>query len=136
MVLIGITRMESWIDPALRRPGRLERSVLLSFPDHDARRRILLEELRELRYKSQNDYADLSTLECLLDRAANETEGFTGAALIAVCDFAKMQASKEYFLTRSGNMSTSTSYVTGNEPFVTPRLILNAIYEHKGGRQA
>lgn len=65
------------VDPALRRPGRLDRTLLVLPPDLDARKRILSLHLRER-----------PTEEVDLDRLASLTEFYSGADLAHVCETA------------------------------------------------
>lgn len=69
------------IDPALRRPGRLDRTLLVLPPDEPARAAILHTHLRERPVEG----IDLQVL-------ARMTEGLTGADLSHVCDSAAEKA--------------------------------------------
>ena len=69
------------IDPALRRPGRLDRTLLVLPPDEPARATILHTHLRERPVEG----IDLQVL-------ARMTEGLTGADLSHVCDSAAEKA--------------------------------------------
>ena len=69
------------IDPALRRPGRLDRTLLVLPPDEPARATILHTHLRERPVEG----IDLQVL-------APMTEGLTGADLSHVCDSAAEKA--------------------------------------------
>ena len=69
------------IDPALRRPGRLDRTLLVLPPDEPARATILHTHLRERPVEG----IDLQVL-------ARMTEGLTGADLSHVCDSAAERA--------------------------------------------
>lgn len=65
------------IDPALRRPGRLDRSVAVLPPDGPARAAILRHELARRPIEGID-----------LDRLSRDTEGFTGADLSYLCESA------------------------------------------------
>ena len=69
------------IDPALRRPGRLDRTLLVLPPDEPARATILHTHLRERPVEGIN-----------LQILARMTEGLTGADLSHVCDSAAEKA--------------------------------------------
>ena len=69
------------IDPALRRPGRLGRTVLVVPPDLEARRAIFESNLIERPVENID-----------LDVLARKTEGFTGADISAICETAAEQA--------------------------------------------
>ncbi|QIK73612.1 AAA family ATPase [Propioniciclava coleopterorum] len=65
------------IDPALRRPGRLDRTVLVLPPDEAARLAIL-----------GHGFADRPTQGLDLARVAKQTDGYTGADLAHLCESA------------------------------------------------
>jgi len=65
------------VDPALRRPGRLDRTVLVLPPDAPARRRILDLEMND------RPAGDID-----LDRIVKKTNDFSGADLVHLCDSA------------------------------------------------
>lgn len=69
------------IDPALRRPGRLDRTVLVLPPDAPARNAILRTHLK-----------DRPTAGLDLDYLARVTDGLTGADLAHLCDTAVEKA--------------------------------------------
>jgi SpoVK/Ycf46/Vps4 family AAA+-type ATPase len=69
------------VDVALRRPGRLDRTLLVLPPDRPAREAILRYHL-----------ADRPVAEVDLRRLAQRTDGFTGADLAHVCDTAAERA--------------------------------------------
>jgi len=81
--IIAATNRIDILDPALLRPGRFDRIVHIPLPDKDGRLSILKVHCRHL--KRINADVDL-------DRVANETEGFNGAALRAICIEAGMFA--------------------------------------------
>jgi SpoVK/Ycf46/Vps4 family AAA+-type ATPase len=69
------------VDPALKRPGRLDRTIFVPPPDRDARAAILAFHLRERPIAG----IDLQAL-------ARQTEGFSGADLAHVCEAAAERA--------------------------------------------
>ena len=69
------------IDPALRRPGRLDRAILVLPPDEPARLAILT-----------HAFANRPTERLDLARVARATDGFTGADLAHLCEAAAEQA--------------------------------------------
>ena len=79
--LLAATNAPWDIDPALRRPGRLDRTLLVLPPDEPARATILHTHLRERPVEG----IDLQIL-------ARMTEGLTGADLSHVCDSAAEKA--------------------------------------------
>ena len=79
--LLAATNAPWDIDPALRRPGRLDRTLLVLPPDEPARAAILHTHLRERPVEG----IDLQAL-------ARATDGLTGADLSHVCDSAAEKA--------------------------------------------
>jgi SpoVK/Ycf46/Vps4 family AAA+-type ATPase len=79
--VIGATNQPWDVDPALRRPGRFDRTMLLLPPDIEARAAILRYHLRDRPLKSI-DYEELASL----------CEGMSGADLRLICDDAAEQA--------------------------------------------
>ncbi len=75
--ILGATNQPWEVDPALRRPGRFDRSVLVVPPDAAARKRIVEVHLRE---------RPVGELD--LDRIAARTEGYSGADVARVCETA------------------------------------------------
>src|SRR5579884_301244 len=71
VVVIGATNRPDILDPALLRPGRFDRHVMVDLPDLDGRREILA-----LHSKSRPLGSDVD-----LDAIARATPGFTGADL-------------------------------------------------------
>ncbi|MBY3233413.1 AAA family ATPase [Rhizobium laguerreae] len=69
VVVIAATNYPDAIDPALRRPGRLDRHIKVELPDHDARKDILTLHL------GTEISADV------LAQSARATRGYSGAAL-------------------------------------------------------
>ena len=79
--MLGATNQPWDMDPALRRPGRFDRALLVLPPDTAARAAILAYHLRE---------RPLGTLD--LGRMAELTEGFSGADLRLLCESAAEMA--------------------------------------------
>jgi transitional endoplasmic reticulum ATPase len=96
IAVIGITHNESWIDSALRRPGRLEKVIKLQYPDYDARYQIVIRELQSLA-SSDTTLSDASEYNMgLASYVASRTVGMSGAEVIAVCSEARMTSAREY----------------------------------------
>ena len=86
VVVVATTNRPDLIDPALLRPGRLDRHVHVPVPDEDARRKILEVHTRN---KPLADDVDL-------DAVARKAEGYVGADIEAVAREASMNASREF----------------------------------------
>lgn len=80
--VLGATNAPWDIDPALKRPGRFDRSLLVLPPDEPARAAILEYHLRERPLAGDRDLADI----------ARRTDGFSGADLAQLCESASEKA--------------------------------------------
>ncbi|WP_232686024.1 CDC48 family AAA ATPase [Halobacterium zhouii] len=86
VVVVATTNRPDLIDPALLRPGRLDRHVHVPVPDEEARRAILEVHTR---HKPLADDVDLDDL-------ATRTDGFVGADIEALAREATMNATREF----------------------------------------
>jgi transitional endoplasmic reticulum ATPase len=71
VVVIAATNIPNTLDPALRRPGRFDREIMISVPDREGRREILEIYTRGMPLSDDVD----------LERLAGVTHGFVGADL-------------------------------------------------------
>jgi len=85
VVVIAATNVPDLLDPALRRPGRFDREVVIPVPDRDGRLEIL-----QIHSKNMPLSSDVN-----LGELADKTHGFTGADLEALCKEAAMQVLKD-----------------------------------------
>ncbi|KAK3664681.1 AAA+-type ATPase [Elasticomyces elasticus] len=92
-VLAATNKPES-LDPALLRPGRFDSLVYVGLPTAEARHEILNIALR-------GQPVPVSAAE--ITRLTNETEGYSGAEVVGVCQVAKMAAVKREI--RGGNVA-------------------------------
>ncbi|WP_114575634.1 CDC48 family AAA ATPase [Saliphagus sp. LR7] len=86
VVVVATTNRPDLIDPALLRPGRLDRHVHVPVPDEEGRKRIFEVHTRN---KPLADDVDLEEL-------ASRTAGYVGADIEAVCREASMAATREF----------------------------------------
>jgi transitional endoplasmic reticulum ATPase len=86
VIVIGATNIPEMIDPALRRPGRFDREIVLPVPNVEGRREILRIHSRHMPLARDVD----------LDRLAQITHGFVGADLEVLCKEAGMVALRRY----------------------------------------
>ena len=82
LIVIGATNLPNILDPALRRPGRFDREIVIPIPDKNGRREILTIHTRGMPLAEVVD----------LDRLAFLTHGFVGADLAALAREAAMYA--------------------------------------------
>src|SRR6201998_3776149 len=75
VIVIAATNRPNAIDPALRRPGRFDREIVIGIPNARARREILEIHTRGMPLAADVGLGDLAEL----------AHGFTGADLAALC---------------------------------------------------
>jgi len=95
VLVIGATNRPDAIDPALRRPGRFDREIIICHPDESAREEILSVLTSNLRLEGLFD----------LQRIARATSGFVGADLAALVDKAGNLAMKRIIDERRRELS-------------------------------
>ncbi|MBI3090091.1 MAG: CDC48 family AAA ATPase [Candidatus Tectomicrobia bacterium] len=82
VIVIGATNIPNALDPALRRPGRFDRELVIGVPDTTGRQRILEIHTRGMPLSEEVDLQEFAQL----------TLGFVGADLQALCREAAMVA--------------------------------------------
>lgn len=82
VIVIAATNIPNALDPALRRPGRLDREISINVPDRAGRLEILQIHTRGMPLGRDAD----------LEKLAQVTHGFVGADLEALCKEAGMSA--------------------------------------------
>mmetsp|Transcript_13637 Transcript_13637/g.39103 ORF Transcript_13637/g.39103 Transcript_13637/m.39103 type:complete len:1100 (+) Transcript_13637:284-3583(+) len=84
VVVVAATNRPDLLDPALTRPGRIDRKIYVGLPDEESRRGILKVGLKGKACGDDIDVQELSREEI--------TGGFSGAELIAICREAALYA--------------------------------------------
>jgi cell division protease FtsH len=84
VIVLAATNRPDVLDPALLRPGRFDRQVVVALPDRQGREGILRIHTRQLRLASDVDLALL----------ARTTTGFNGADLANLCNEAALTAAR------------------------------------------
>lgn len=87
VTVIAATNRLDRIDPALLRPGRLDRIVYVSLPDYKTRKEIFNLQLKK------TCVAD----DVMIEELVTKTEGYSGAEIVAVCREAALKALEENF---------------------------------------
>jgi SpoVK/Ycf46/Vps4 family AAA+-type ATPase len=90
VAVVAATNRPNAVDPALRRPGRLDREVLVSVPDAAARYEILKLHARGMRLQGEEEEGGSSSR--LLRSVAAACHGYSGADLAALAREAAMCA--------------------------------------------
>ena len=86
VIVIGATNRPQSLDPALLRPGRLDRLVYVGPPDHEARKQIFRSRMAKMAVHP--DVVDL-------DKLALMTDGCSGAEVVSICQEAGLLAMDE-----------------------------------------
>lgn len=89
VVLLAATNRPEVLDPALTRPGRLSRKVVVPLPDERARAEILAVHLRAVPMASTSDKAAAA------QQIARVTRGFSGAELANVVNEAALLTGRQ-----------------------------------------
>lgn len=86
VIVLAATNRPEALDPALCRPGRFSRKVLVGEPDEEGRRRILGVHLRGVPVEED--------VELICDLVASLTPGFVGADLANIVNEAALLAAR------------------------------------------
>jgi len=86
VIIIAATNRPDIVDPALLRPGRFDRLLLVPPPDLEARKQI---------FRIHTKKTPLAE-DVKLDELARKTEGYTGADIASICNTAVMLSIKEH----------------------------------------
>ncbi|MCM8781394.1 MAG: ATP-dependent zinc metalloprotease FtsH [Candidatus Omnitrophica bacterium] len=84
IILIAATNRPDTLDPALLRPGRFDRHILINLPDIKGREEILKVHTRKLKLATNVD----------LKSIASQTPGFSGADIANLCNEAALLAAR------------------------------------------
>ncbi|ORY52237.1 AAA-domain-containing protein [Neocallimastix californiae] len=100
LIIIGATNRPNAIDPALRRPGRFDREVVIDVPNEEARYRIIKEQTKEMPIDDSVDFKQL----------AETTNGFVGSDLCNLCREAAFCAFNNMITNSSNNKITMADF--------------------------
>ncbi|PIP19817.1 MAG: cell division protein FtsH [Candidatus Omnitrophica bacterium CG08_land_8_20_14_0_20_41_16] len=84
LILIAATNRPDTLDPALLRPGRFDRTIIVNLPDIKGREEILKVHTRKIKLAPSVD----------LKSVASQTPGFSGADLANLCNEAALLAAR------------------------------------------
>ncbi len=84
LILIAATNRPDTLDPALMRPGRFDRTIIVNLPDIKGREEILKVHTRKIKLAPSVD----------LRSVASQTPGFSGADLANLCNEAALMAAR------------------------------------------
>jgi len=86
VIVLGASNRPDSVDPALRRPGRFDREMVISVPNVDGRLEILEIHTRGMPLAAEIDLKNL----------ANDLHGYTGADLKSLCRESAIKAIRRY----------------------------------------
>ncbi|XP_068596053.1 ATPase family gene 2 protein homolog B [Brachionichthys hirsutus] len=115
-LIVGATNRPDSLDPALRRPGRFDREVIIGAPTLQQRKAILSVLCARMPVCGGVDVAEL----------AQRTPGYVGADLSALCREAAMHALREN-LTGSGQQAVSTKHFQEALKSVQPSCLRSSL---------
>jgi len=84
LILIAATNRPDTLDPALLRPGRFDRNIVVNLPDIKGREEILRVHTRKLKLAENVDFKSI----------ASQTPGFSGADIANLCNEAALLAAR------------------------------------------
>lgn len=116
VIVIGATNIPEMIDPALRRPGRFDREIIIPVPNVEGRLSILKIHSRRMHL----------ALDVDLNRLAQITHGFVGADLEALCKEAGMIALRRY-ISLNGENNHDSIIKTSEHPQITMEDFLTSL---------
>jgi SpoVK/Ycf46/Vps4 family AAA+-type ATPase len=111
VMLVAATNKPSALDPAILRPGRLDKILYIPAPDKPARSQIFANELSKF-LKG----VDLNAL-------SEATDGFSGADISSICQEAKMQAVRDSIKGKAPSVDTSAllKVISSRRPSITKK---------------
>ncbi len=124
VVVIGATNRPDLIDPALLRPGRFDRLILVPAPDQEARLEILKIHTRKMSLAKGVD----------LEALAAQTEGYAGSDLAALCREAAMLALRRDLKAKEVKQEHFLQAMEGIKPSINKDIV--GAYKRFGDRQA
>jgi len=113
VVVIGATNRPDLVDPALLRPGRFDRLVLVPAPDEKARLDILKIHTKKMSLAKDVD----------LELIARETEGYSGSDLASLCREAAMLVLRKDIKGKEVSMKDFREAMEIVRPSISPELV-------------
>jgi len=122
VVVIAATNRPDMMDPALLRPGRFDRQILVTPPDKETRRRILEIHTRGMSIEKDVNIKDL----------VRDSEGYTGADIEALVREAGMNALRRDMKTKKVRKEDFVKAFEEVKPSLTP--VVKKFYDEMGER--
>jgi SpoVK/Ycf46/Vps4 family AAA+-type ATPase len=114
VLVIGATNKPANLDSAILRPGRFDKIFYIPQPHKEGRKEMFKLNLGKI------------AQEMDLEKLAQNTEGFSGADIAAICQNIKMSKLKEKISGKEGKVNTETALelITKRKPSITRELLL------------
>lgn len=112
VVVVAATNRPDLIDPALLRPGRVDRMLYVGLPDHDARAQIAALQLRRVPHAGDLDARVVASF----------TEGYSGAEIVGVFRDAAVRAVAEW-----SDSAAASATTTGDDTAEASRTASDAL---------
>ncbi len=112
VVVIGATNRPDILDPALLRPGRFDRHVMVPAPDEKARFEIFRIHTKNMPLKGVD-----------LKKLAKQTEGYSGADIEALCREAGLNALRENINAKEVTKKHFEEAMKKTRPSITPEML-------------
>ncbi|MBN2042634.1 MAG: CDC48 family AAA ATPase [Candidatus Aenigmarchaeota archaeon] len=112
VVVVGATNRPDLLDPALLRPGRLDKAVLVPAPDEKSRSEILKIHTKKMPLKGVD-----------LKKIAKDTEGYSGADLESLCREAGLFALRENINAKEVGKKHFDKAMEKVRPSINPELL-------------
>jgi len=112
VVVIGATNRPDILDPALLRPGRFDRQILVPAPDEKTRLEIFKIHTKKMPLKGVD-----------LKKLAKQTEGYSGADIEAVCREAGLNALRENINAKEVTKKHFAEALKKVKPSITPDML-------------
>lgn len=92
IIIVGATNMPDKLDPALRRPGRLDKEILIKAPSKTERKEMIKQKMEE-KYRTLFECfkKHIDDKEKLLEVLGKKSSGFTGADIESFCKNANLE---------------------------------------------
>ncbi|MBI2085379.1 MAG: AAA family ATPase [Candidatus Aenigmarchaeota archaeon] len=121
VIVIAATNRPDILDPALLRPGRFDRHILVTAPDADAREKI---------FKVHTSGMPLNK-DVSIEKIAKETEGYSGADIEALCREAAISALREDIKAKEVRWRHFEAMLKVIKPSLSPELMraYQAVFE-------
>ncbi|OAQ33838.1 AAA-domain-containing protein [Linnemannia elongata AG-77] len=119
VTVVAATNRPDIMDPALLRPGRIDRILYVSPPDFESRREILRLQISGGKKNKKMACEEDVDVEVL----ARETEGCSGAEVVALCREAAMKAMEESLEIRAVGRRHFEQALKGLVRRITPEMV-------------